>query len=40
MPYGNSNQAVIDDDTTFVPNEGMVGGGDAGGGADEEGEGN
>ena len=52
MPYGNSNQAVIDDDTTFVPNEGVAGGGDAGvsgggdaggndgGDAGEEGEGN
>ena len=30
MPYGNSNQAVIDDETTFVPNEGAVGGADAG----------
>ena len=24
MPYGNANQAVIDDETTFVPNEGIL----------------
>ncbi|WP_161486197.1 CAP domain-containing protein [Candidatus Nitrosocosmicus hydrocola] len=24
MPYGNSNQAVIDDETTFVPNGGVT----------------
>ena len=30
MPYGNANQAVTDDETTFVPNEGVAGSEDTG----------
>ena len=30
MPYGNTNQAVADDESTFGPNEDVVGAGDTG----------
>ncbi len=30
MPYGNTNQAVTDNETTFVPNEGVAGGENSG----------